>query len=485
MTKTFTQNQPAINMTLVGFGQAGGRMVDVFAGYQDAEGKQIYNCLALNSNQVDLKELKNISSANQVSLELGGLGKDPEKAVRVLETDETAKEKLKSFIQQKVRPEDELVLFFAGLGGGTGTSTIIKAISEFYEYHNQPIIKSELVALINEEGKEAFQADRKGFLKRAFKNAESKMTKIGVVAALPRRDDGADVLRQVNNFAQQIWKMANDPTKGIAFVMFPDNQYFTDKFKALSSSEKEKADNYRDYANRTIAETIHEINTAANQGGTSVTMDARDLKRAWTEHRGCLVLSKLELPLDKASSANEVTDLLKRSLQEPSLHESIQLSRTEDGVEYAKKVFHVGLLSVIDPKKNYGNGGFIEGAKEYIHENLAVNGTVFDGYIEERNNFKVTAYSFYKVDGLPARLEKGLYEELKEYMERNKKKETDATVIASYEIDEDDSAFDIDFEAAGLEEFADTITSPVEEDVEIEEELSVDEMLEDIDFSKI
>ena len=38
---------------------------------------------------------------------------------------------------------DELVLFFAGLGGGTGTSTIVKAIEEFYDYNNKPLIQQE------------------------------------------------------------------------------------------------------------------------------------------------------------------------------------------------------------------------------------------------------------------------------------------------------------------------------------------------------
>ena len=44
-------------MTLVGFGQAGARIVDVFAKYQTAEGEQTYNCLALNSNEGDFKQL--------------------------------------------------------------------------------------------------------------------------------------------------------------------------------------------------------------------------------------------------------------------------------------------------------------------------------------------------------------------------------------------------------------------------------------------
>ena len=45
-------------MTMVGFGQAGTRMVDKFAEYTHTDGTAVYNCLALNSNDGDLAELK-------------------------------------------------------------------------------------------------------------------------------------------------------------------------------------------------------------------------------------------------------------------------------------------------------------------------------------------------------------------------------------------------------------------------------------------
>ena len=47
-------------MTMVGFGQAGTRMVDKFAEYKHTDGTAVYNCLALNSNDGDLAELKHV-----------------------------------------------------------------------------------------------------------------------------------------------------------------------------------------------------------------------------------------------------------------------------------------------------------------------------------------------------------------------------------------------------------------------------------------
>ncbi|RKJ73680.1 cell division protein FtsZ, partial [Butyricicoccus sp. 1XD8-22] len=85
MAKSFILNQPAVNFTVVGFGQAGSRIADQFARFKDTDGKQIYNCLALNSNDGDLKDLRFIPTDNRISLGLGGLGKNPEKAMKILD----------------------------------------------------------------------------------------------------------------------------------------------------------------------------------------------------------------------------------------------------------------------------------------------------------------------------------------------------------------------------------------------------------------
>lgn len=468
-------------MTLVGFGQAGSRMVDVFAGYQYGDGIQSYNCLALNSNDGDLRGLKNIPNDNRVSLDLGGLGKNPEKAMVILEENKEVKAKLKSFIRDKVRPQDELVLFFAGLGGGTGTSTIVKSIAEFYDFQNKPLIEKELRKLIEEEGVAAFKADQKGFLKRAFKKAEPKFIKIGVVAALPTRNDGPDVLRQVNDFAQEIWKLSNDPSKGIAFVMFPDNQFFYEEFKKLSPTQQKLNDNYRDYANLLIAENIHEINTAITQGGATIEMDVQDLKRAWLEHKGCLVLSKKEAPIDEIKSADDITNLFKSTFKESNLHTPIELVKVENEQRFVKKIHHAGILTVIDTKKDYGNGSFIDDTLAHIREEYVVNGTVFYGYAQHKNDFNVTTYTFYKVDGLPERLEKGLAEEYFEYQERTKNVQFDTTEIKGIKNDDTDD-LNLDFNELGLADFLMEDDTKNEDPKELDEE-SVDDLLKDLDLS--
>jgi len=480
MVKTFIKNKPAIAITMVGFGQAGSRIADEFAYFRNSEGKSTYNCLALNSNDGDLKGLKNIINENRVSLNLGGLGKNPEKAITILEENEEAREKLKSFINDKVRPEDDLVLFFAGLGGGTGTATIVKAIDEFYEYQNKPLIIEEFNKLKASVDPIELKKNQQKYANMAFAKAKEKFKKIGVVVTLPLRTDGPDVLRQVNDFAQQIWALAKNPTKGIAFVTFADNQHFYDEFKKIPLHEQNEIENYRDYGNKQIANIFHELNTATTQGGSDVVMDSQDFRRAIMESAGSLVLSKSEMPIEDVITGEQIVDLFKNNLKENSLHKPLKLVWKEDNKLMKKNVHHVGILSVIDGVKDFKGGAFLDDAIVHIHDQMPINGTVFSGYINTRNDFNVTSYTFYKVDGLPERLEKGLVAEYREYMDRNQDYQIDKTEIVSIAPKKEET---IDFDFSDL--FGDLQEPETNENDETKEEgPTTDELMAALNFKE-
>jgi tubulin-like protein CetZ len=452
MKKMFMHNPPSINMTLVGFGQAGTRMVDKFAAIKNQGDKPVYNTLALNSNDGDLKELKYIPVENRVSLKLGGLGKNPEKAMAILEENQSAKDTLKEFITQRVRPEDELVLFFAGLGGGTGTSTLVKAIEEFYDYQNKPKIAAELKKIQASTTPEDFRNNLQKYKVAAFKKAQESFVKIGVVVTLPVRSDGPDVLRQVNDFATRIWKVATNPAKGIAFVTFADNQHFYDRWKELG--DKAGADNYRDFANAEICDILHEINTGTNGGGTSVTFDPRDFRRIIMEGTGSLVLGKVDQNITQITNNRDLVNMFKKSISSNRLHNTIaieDLDQETGDVTYSK-VHHVGLLAVIDPKLAQLGSAFLDQAKDEITDALPLDGTVFSGYLEEKNKFNATVYTFFKAQALPTRLSKGLVKEFEEYKEKQRKvtfkSETIQQIAAAQEEDID---IDLDLSEFGIE----------------------------------
>lgn len=479
----FRNNTPSIQMTMVGFGQAGTRMVDLFASLKTKDGKPVYNTLALNSNDGDLKELKYIPAENQVSLKLGGLGKNPEKAMEILEANQEASERLNEFITQRIRPQDELVLFFAGLGGGTGTSTLVKALDGFFDYHNKPKIAEELKKIQSQTDPQDFKANLKKYTFQAIKKAQERFVKIGVIVTLPVRSDGPDVLRQVNDFATRIWNTAKNPAKGIAFVIFADNQYFYDEWKkqgAQSGSE-----NYRDYANRKILQAIHEINVATNGGGTSVTFDPRDFRRILLEGTGSLVIGKVSRNINEVMNNRDLTDMFLQSLQTSLLHDPIALKEIgQDGQETYAKVHHVGMLAVLDKALSNAGSAFLDEAKDEIVERLLLSGTVFTGYLEDRNDFQASVYTFYKAEALPTRLSKGLVEEYEEFMAKHKtatfRQESIQQIAASEEIpDMDLNELGIDLNDLGIR------LDETEEEKKAEEEIDVDKFLENLDIDKL
>lgn len=422
--KSFTKTKVAIQATVVGFGQAGSRIADVFASFKDSQGAPFYNCLALNSNQGDLDELKYIPSVNRKSLDLGGLGKNPIKAMTILEEDEKVRDNFKTFIQEQIRPKDDLVLFTAGLGGGTGTSTVVKAIEEFYEFNNKPLLDKELKKIQEQIGDEKFQSAlrdkkvRNKLIAKAHKNIEDKVKKIGVIVTLPLRADGPDTLKQVNEFTQRIWSLANNPLKGVAFVLFADNQYMYDRFKDLDGAVKQKNENYRDYVNNEIANVFHEMNSATTGGGTSVTFDAQDFRRVLLENRGCLVINKKTMSIEGIREdmlESSIIDSMKDSL----LHSPISLTIEENDQIRSASIGHIGLLAVLDQEcKSKIGSSFLDDARIKIMENseYALNGTVFSGYIDNvKNDRQSSIYTFYKTDGLPSRISMGLVNEYNEY----------------------------------------------------------------------
>ncbi|KAA6446905.1 FtsZ/tubulin family protein [Bacillus swezeyi] len=483
MAKSFINNKPAINMTVVGFGQAGTRIADNFASYKDASQKPLYNCLALNSNDGDLKGLRNIPFENRVSLQLGGLGKNPLKAIEILEKNEGVKEKLKEFIKDKVRPQDDLVLFCAGLGGGTGTSTIVKAIEEFFEFNNKPLINEKLREIITQIGTTEFKNDPKKYARLATKKAEDGFKKVGVVVTLPLRADGPDALRQVNEFAQRIWKIAQDKTKGVAFVLFADNQYFYDKFKNFPINQRNGFENYRDFANNEISETLHELNTATTGGGTEVTFDSQDFRRVILENNGCLVLNRMSKSIKDINTGRDVQQMFAEAVKGSHLHEPIDiLKKLEDGRTISSKIHHLGLLAILDKSKQIGSS-FLDDTRVAITENsdFSLGGTVFTGYLEEKNDHAASVYTFYKTDGLPNRLSKGLVKEFEEYQKRQKAVIHEASEIQSIQLEDDEDDFDIDLSELGLDESevaASNEKTHKEDDLNIDE-LDIDQLLKD------
>lgn len=470
MAKKLIESNPALKIKVFSFGQAGNRIADRFASYKTEDGQQAYECFALNSNAGDLRELKHIPDTHQVDLALGGLGKNPEAAMRVLKGQDV-QDKMHSFLANKVSTDDDLVLFTVGLGGGTGTSTVIQAIEHFNTIYNMPIIKKAINLVIKKVGQEVYEGDRAKYNKVAFDLAQKQFVKIGVVAVLPVRNDGPDVLRQVNKFALQLWDLAQNPKNGIAFVTFADNQLFYDNYKKLSVEDKNIYGSYRDYANAEIADTIHEINALAAYGGASLVMDKSDLKRSLTEGLGCLSISRYSQHIVRGVKQQELKSLFKNV--PGNLHGQIA---TKDKNGNNKEVHHVSLMASIDVKaKLEGNGGFMDEVADEFIAKTPIKGTVFKGYVETDNDRDATAYVLFKTNGLPPRLETGLVEEYEEHKEKMRQVQfSDAAVIAKI----DDSANHSNYDGIDWDNLMD---EPTDKNAADNDNLDFDDLLDAFD----
>lgn len=420
-------SQPALNATFVGFGQGGCRIVDVFASFRSTDGKPYYKTFGLNSNKNDFMELKNIPQDNLVSLDLNGFGKDPSEAIDILSLHEESQAKIESLVERIHNKEDDMVVFCATLGGGTGTSTIVKTLETYIKKHVEPEINLVLKNLLEKNNitlEQFANLDEKKQTLTKLKAAGlafklNRIKKVGIIAALPVRSDGPNTLAQVNKFTNYLWTLAKNPLKGIAFISFPDNQKFYDEWVENKDVLKEK--NYRDYANKQVAEVFHELNLATNMGGTDVTFDPKDFRKVMLEGEGCLNINRSAVSSSKVNSSSDMYELLSETFQGSLLHDPIVLQELDEtsGELTHQKVFNVGLLTVTNDDLKDISSSYLDEVKESLSNNLYLNGSVFTGHVNvSKTAYRAVAYTFYKTHGLPARLSKGLVEELNEYRQR-------------------------------------------------------------------
>lgn len=206
-------------MTVVGFGEAGSRMVDKLASLKDINGNSLYNVLTVTNSSNELIDLLNLPKENQFSFSLGmedSFRRNPKKAFTTLEKEQEINKNLYKFIRNRARPTDHIVLFFAALDDSTGTATIVHAVKS---HMHKPLTE--------------------------------RLRKIGLVVTLPALLNGPKVLRQAHDFAHQLQELANTPNSNIEYVIIADNQTFFLKW-IQDNFIKNEFSTYHDYANREI-----------------------------------------------------------------------------------------------------------------------------------------------------------------------------------------------------------------------------------------
>jgi len=113
-----------MKLAMIGFGQAGGKIVDRFLEYDSSRGTGIIgHAVAVNSAKADLMGLNYVPNENRIligqSVVKGhGAGTEPELGQKCAEED---LEEIQSAIDKMISSEIDAFLVIAGLGGGTGS----------------------------------------------------------------------------------------------------------------------------------------------------------------------------------------------------------------------------------------------------------------------------------------------------------------------------------------------------------------------------
>ncbi|WP_226011887.1 tubulin/FtsZ family protein [Halomicrobium salinisoli] len=128
-----------MKLALIGFGQAGGKIVDKFLEYEDRTGQDVVRApIAVNSATVDLQGLERIPEDNRVLIGQSrvkghGVGADNELGAEIAEAD---LDEIQAAIDRVPVHEVDAFLVVAGLGGGTGSGgapVLAKHLKHVYE----------------------------------------------------------------------------------------------------------------------------------------------------------------------------------------------------------------------------------------------------------------------------------------------------------------------------------------------------------------
>ncbi|MCD5409388.1 MAG: tubulin/FtsZ family protein [Methanocellales archaeon] len=152
-----------MKLFLIGFGQAGGRVVDLFAEYDKRTGQNsIARSLAINTAKSDLMGLKYIPMEDRLligqSVVKGhGVGADNEMGAKIA-TDEIYT--IQSAIDERGTHRVDAFLIIAGMGGGTGSGGAPVLARRLKTLYNEPVYGLGFLPAKEEGGLYALNAAR-------------------------------------------------------------------------------------------------------------------------------------------------------------------------------------------------------------------------------------------------------------------------------------------------------------------------------------
>ncbi|MGY3716934.1 plasmid replication protein [Sutcliffiella cohnii] len=274
--------------------------------------KYPYTSLLVNTNKVDLDKI-DVENSLIKKMTIGN-GKGAGRNIHVgEETFESYKEQILESIQTQFQDSD-FVWIVAGLGGGTGTGSVIKAAQLLHQ---------------------------NGYKKR-----------FGLILTLPRLTEGKTVLSNALERLQTITSLM----KGLGSVIVVDNQKLYDYYSAHQPNAS--VSEYLKFSNQYVAETLHELNivTASFKPYGEYHFDSSEFENI-IKTPGILHLSKFSVPANTVDTEQTLTYVgkLKENIETGVLSDGYKLQNASrlavsviSNESIAKRVFNIKFNDAIE-----------------------------------------------------------------------------------------------------------------------------------------
>ncbi|MFD1564949.1 tubulin/FtsZ family protein [Haloarchaeobius amylolyticus] len=144
-----------MKLALIGFGQAGGKVVDEFLAFDArVDGGFVESAIAVNSATTDLKGLEHVPTENRVLIGQArvkghGVGADNELGAAIAEEDS---DEIQGAIDRIPTHEVDAFLIVAGMGGGTGSGGAPVLANHLQRIYTQPVYGLGLLPGTDEGG---------------------------------------------------------------------------------------------------------------------------------------------------------------------------------------------------------------------------------------------------------------------------------------------------------------------------------------------
>ena len=275
-----------MKLAMIGFGQAGGKIVDKFLEYDDRTGSGIVrSAVAVNTAKADLMGLERVPQENRVLIGQSrvkghGVGADNELGAEVAEEDI---DEVQGAIDSIPVHEVDAFLIIAGMGGGTGSGGAPVLAKHLKRIYTEPVYGLGVLPGTDEGGIYTLNAAR------SFQT----------------------FVREVDNllvFDNDAWRKTGESVEGGYDQI---NDEIVRRFGVLfGAGEVEAGDNVAE----SVVDSSEIINTLAGGGVSTVGYDAEAVE----EHNSGGLLSRFKDggdadELENANTTNRITSLVRKA----------------------------------------------------------------------------------------------------------------------------------------------------------------------------